>query len=500
MRKSISYGGAEMGQRSPRVQADKNPFHGSTGGSMAVGGLLQMATDPNHWQPGYGISGQDVSAWQTNTNWQAQWNMGSRFAYVKASEGDYYTSPTFWQQIQGSQSVGMVRGAYHFAIPNWSAADEQARYFVANGGNWTADGKTLPPVLDIEYNPYQGQVINGWNAGNVCYSMNAAQLSAWIHLFGDTVHSLTGRYPVIYSTTDWWKGCTLNDASFSDYPLWIAAYPTNPSTSPGELPASWGQFSFWQYSSTGPFDGDSNIWNGTGAQLSMMVNAWDRPGIAMPAGATPVTGRWWGDGKAYGGWFSGGQWCLQRPTNGPYCFWYGIGTDKPVVGDWNGDGIDTPGIVRNGQWQLTNSITALTVDRVVNYGAATDTPIAGDWDGTGVTTIGVVRNGMWYLTNSLSTYPGVAYAFPYGNPGDTPITGNWAGGRSWGIGVVRNGWFYLSNNGQGVDNYFPFGVGTDTPVTGDWDGVGGATVGIVRNGTWQLTNNNNTRQVNIVFN
>ncbi|WP_415854078.1 GH25 family lysozyme [Sinomonas sp. G460-2] len=499
MRQSVGFGGAEMGQHSQRVQAAKQGSN-AIGRGMAASSLVPAARST--WQPGYGIPGQDVSAYQSSINWQAQWSMGSRFAYVKASEGDYYTSPTFWQQIQGSQSVGMVRGAYHFAMPNWSAGDEQARYFVANGGKWTADGITLPPVLDIEYNPYVGRTDLGWNPGNVCYSMNAAQLSSWIHQFGDTVHALTGRYPVIYTTTDWWKGCLLNDSSFSDYPLWIASYPdpNNPSNTPGTLPASWGQFSFWQYSSTGPFDGDSNIWNGNGTQLSMMVNAWDRPGIGMPAGATPISGRWWGDGKAYAGWTQGGQWCLQRPTAGPYCFWYGNATDKPVVGDWNGDGIDTPGIVRNGVWQLTNSISTLSVDRVIAYGLPTDTPITGDWDGTGVTTIGVVRNGMWYLTNSLDPYPGVKYAFPFGNPGDTPLTGNWTGGRNFGVGVWRNGWFYLSNNGQSLDNAFAYGLGTDTPVTGDWDGVGGATVGIVRGSTWQLTNSNWTRQVNIVFN
>ena len=48
----------------------------------------------------------------------------------------------------------MVRGAYHFANPRTSSGADQARYFVQNGGAWTADGKTLPGLLDIEFNPY----------------------------------------------------------------------------------------------------------------------------------------------------------------------------------------------------------------------------------------------------------------------------------------------------------------------------------------------------------
>ncbi len=82
------------------------------------------------------------AAIRPSVNWQQQWNMGARFAYVKASEGNYYTNEFFGSQYQGSRSVGMIRGAYHFAIPNWSSGADQARYFVQNGGGWTA---TAPP-------------------------------------------------------------------------------------------------------------------------------------------------------------------------------------------------------------------------------------------------------------------------------------------------------------------------------------------------------------------
>lgn len=259
----------------------------------------------------------------------------------------------------------------------------------------------------------------------------------------------------------------------------------------------------WQAGQTFTTDGGTSVTVNavTAATATVTVSALQhRPDIAMPAGATPITGRWWGDGKVYGGWVQNGKWCLQQPAAPPYCFWYGRSTDIPVAGDWNGDGIDTPGIVRNGVWQLTNSFSSLSVDRIITYGLPTDTPITGDWDGRGVTTIGVVRNGMWYLSNSLDPYPGVAYAFPFGNPGDKPLTGNWTGTRAFGVGVWRNGWFYLSNNGQSVDNAFPYGNSTDLPVTGDWDGIGGATVGIVRGSSWQLTNSNYGRQVNIIFN
>lgn len=225
-----------------------------------------MAADPGHWRPTIGIAGQDVSAHQGNVNWQSQWNQGSRWAYVKASEGNYYLNENYTQQYNGSRDVGMVRGAYHFAIPNWSSGADQARYFVANGGGWTADGYTLPPVLDIEYNPYAGRTINGFYFGNTCYDMSKAQLGQWAADFGNTVKALTGRFPVIYSTTDWWNTCVGNP-TFGNYPLWLASYWNNPTNSPGNMPVSWDNYTMWQYSSTGPFEGDSNIFNGTYDQL-----------------------------------------------------------------------------------------------------------------------------------------------------------------------------------------------------------------------------------------
>ncbi|WP_307080073.1 GH25 family lysozyme [Arthrobacter pascens] len=213
--------------------------------------------------PTFGIQGLDVSGHQPSVDWQHQWNMGARFAYVKASEGNYYTNPSYSSQYQGSRNVGMIRGAYHFAIPNWSSGADQARYFVQNGGGWSADGYTMPPVLDFEFNPYEGRTINGFYFGNTCYGMSPAQLGSWVRDFGNTMRSMTGRLPVIYTNTSWWNQCLGNPSGFGDYPLWVAAYPSSPTNNAGGVPtASWSTYSIWQYSSTGPFAGDSNVWNG----------------------------------------------------------------------------------------------------------------------------------------------------------------------------------------------------------------------------------------------
>ena len=136
--------------------------------------------------------GLDVSSYQGNVNWSTVAANGGRFAYIKATEGTGYTNGYFAQQYNGSYNAGLIRGAYHFALPNASSGATQANYFVSHGGGWSRDGKTLPPALDIEYNPY----------GATCYGLSQSAMTAWIHDFSNTVLSRTGRYPTIYTTTD----------------------------------------------------------------------------------------------------------------------------------------------------------------------------------------------------------------------------------------------------------------------------------------------------------
>ncbi|WP_416377059.1 GH25 family lysozyme [Arthrobacter sp. CDRTa11] len=260
MAEAVGQGGAEMGQRSARVTAS------DPSGSSRKLTTESLATEGT-WMPTFGVQGLDVSGHQPSVDWQQQWNMGARFAYVKATEGSYFTNDYFNSQYQGSRNVGMIRGAYHFAIPNGSSASDQARFFVQNGGGWSADGYTMPPVLDFEFNPYAGRTINGFYFGNTCYDMSPTQLASWVREFGSTMLSMTGRLPVIYTNTNWWKECLGDPPGFGDYPLWVAAYPAAPTNNAGAIPSSWSTYSIWQYSSTGPFAGDSNVWNGSMAQL-----------------------------------------------------------------------------------------------------------------------------------------------------------------------------------------------------------------------------------------
>ncbi|GAA3566428.1 lysozyme [Amycolatopsis ultiminotia] len=185
--------------------------------------------------------GIDVSSYQGSVDWASYWKQGKKFAYVKATEGTGYQNPDFSQQYDGSYKVGMIRGAYHYARPDTSGGAAQADYFVAHGGGWSKDGKTLPGTLDIE-----------WGPSSDCYGLSQAAMVSWIKAFSDEYHKKTTRWPVIYTATSWWSECTGNKGDFSaTNPLWVARY----ASSAGTLPYHWGFYTFWQYTST-PLDQD----------------------------------------------------------------------------------------------------------------------------------------------------------------------------------------------------------------------------------------------------
>jgi len=186
-------------------------------------------------------------------DWPAAFHRGARFAYVKATESTSYTNPSFTQQYHGSQRAGLVRGAYHFALPDRSDGATQALYFVTHGGGWSPDGSTLPPMLDIEYNPY----------GATCYGLSGPQMTRWVSDFSAAVHSRTGRFPIIYSTRDWWSTCTTSPNISARNPLFVACYCPNPGAMPNG-----GQYqTIWQYNDNGPLPGDQDLFNGTYADL-----------------------------------------------------------------------------------------------------------------------------------------------------------------------------------------------------------------------------------------
>jgi hypothetical protein len=140
-------------------------------------------------------------------------------------------------------------------------------------------------LLDIEYNPYTGT-----DGTNSCFGLSTGAMVLWINDFAETVKAQTGVYPAIYSTTDWWTTCTGNNAGMGAQPLFIARYPASLSSGAGTLPASWSRYTMWQYSSTGPWPGDSDVFNGSESDLATFARTGGTVPAPAPAPApAPVT-------------------------------------------------------------------------------------------------------------------------------------------------------------------------------------------------------------------
>jgi GH25 family lysozyme M1 (1,4-beta-N-acetylmuramidase) len=210
------------------------------------------------------VHGIDVAAFQhprgVRVNWAAVAKAGYKFAAVKVTEGTYYVNPWGARDLVGAKQAGLYVTPYHFAIPNRGGGAPQARYAVQRS-HYATGGQMLPLMLDIEYDPYTGT-----DGTNECYGLSHARMTAWIAAFIATARSLTGQFPVIYTTAGWWHACTGGSKAFSADPMWVAAY----GFAKPPLPAGWRVWTFWQYTSTGtvrgvdtPGNTDLNVFNTT---------------------------------------------------------------------------------------------------------------------------------------------------------------------------------------------------------------------------------------------
>jgi GH25 family lysozyme M1 (1,4-beta-N-acetylmuramidase) len=177
--------------------------------------------------------------------WNTIARAGYKFAAVKGTEGDYYVNPYAAGDLKSAKAAGLDVAPYHFAIPNATGGASQAQFAVEYSG-YAPGPRTLPLMLDIEYDPY-----NSIDHANMCYGLSAARMTAWLSAFVSTARALTGQYPVIYTTANWWDTCTGRSAAFGADPMWIAAYGF---TSP-PMPPGWRTWTFWQYTSSGTVPG-----------------------------------------------------------------------------------------------------------------------------------------------------------------------------------------------------------------------------------------------------
>ncbi len=191
------------------------------------------------------LTGPDVSRWQhingAPIDWSAVHASGQSFAFVQATRGPDTPNPYFAADWRDIAAAGMIRAAYHYAIPDWSptSAADQARTFIGKVGT-TQELGDLAPTLDLEQD-------NG---------LPPDALIRWAQSFLTTVEQLTGRTPIIYTYRYFWQTKMANTTAFKNYPLWIAQY-TSATTPSYPLVGGWSQQTLWQYTSSGHLPGIS---------------------------------------------------------------------------------------------------------------------------------------------------------------------------------------------------------------------------------------------------
>src|SRR5690606_6980585 len=193
------------------------------------------------------IHGIDVSRHQGHIDWNAVARAGTRFAYIKATDGGDYLDPSFRTNWEQSRAAGIPRGAYHFVY--WCRpAHEQVAWFAANV---PAEPDALPPVLDLE-----------WNHQSSCkhnLSREQALDMGRVLLAGMEAH--TGKVPIIYTDINFHRDVL--EGVPLDNPMWLRSVAAQPHERYRDRP-----FAFWQYTQTGTVPGirtevDRNAWFGS---------------------------------------------------------------------------------------------------------------------------------------------------------------------------------------------------------------------------------------------
>jgi lysozyme len=199
------------------------------------------------------LEGVDVADGEGTVDWGAVANSGRRFAFTKATQGDYFTASTFNTNWSGIAAAGMYRGPYHFfdgTIDGVAQADHFLAVLNDAGGLQPDD---LPPVLDIECPTSSSQSAASTkceypgNSGWAPPSVIAQRAFDWLN----TVAAATGRTPLVYSYPSWFSDVTFTDPALASYPLWIASLSNTCAT----VPDPWSTTVFWQYSFSGTVPG-----------------------------------------------------------------------------------------------------------------------------------------------------------------------------------------------------------------------------------------------------
>ena len=223
------------------------PDSGLTMGSLLLDAPSTVSQGVHGVCPGGATTfGVDVSDYQSDIDWGTAAGAGVKFAFIRVSDGTGYPDSKYSQNWPAARAAGVVRGTYQF----FRSSDDpiaQADLLISQMG--ALQPGDMPPVADVE------------STDGVDNAGRANRLQQWL----DHVEQATGVTPIIYTGGYFWEDNV--GADFSRYPLWHAGYTGG--NCPSSVAAQWGDWAFWQYTSTGGVSGipganvDQDNFNGT---------------------------------------------------------------------------------------------------------------------------------------------------------------------------------------------------------------------------------------------
>jgi lysozyme len=198
------------------------------------------------------VQGIDVSKYQHEIDWREVKKAGTRFAFIKATEGGDLLDSRFRDNWDGAREAGVPRGAYHFVF--WCRpAKDQVRWFIRNVPK---EADALPPVLDVE-----------WSHKTSCRRPTAEKARAKMREMLRAFEAHYGRKPIIYTDITFHEDVLEGTKEFDDYPFWVRSVADKPAERYGAR-----QWEFWQFTATGkvpgvPGDVDRNAFYGSEKQF-----------------------------------------------------------------------------------------------------------------------------------------------------------------------------------------------------------------------------------------
>ncbi|WP_188518720.1 glycoside hydrolase family 25 protein [Alsobacter metallidurans] len=228
------------------------------------------------------IHGIDVSRWQGEVDWNSVRDAGTKFAFIKATEGGDHLDPAFNRNWAGAKAAGVPVGAYHFVY--WCRpAAEQAKWFVQH---IPTDPDALPPVLDVEWNGHS----------QTCPKKVPRDVALEkIKIMLAELERHTGKRPIIYTDITFHEEVLRGE--LNEYPFWIRSVAAEPHERYSDR-----QYALWQWTTTGRVPGirgdvDRNAFHGSEKQWMAFLDSTQRPGaaparriapdMAPPSGAPP---------------------------------------------------------------------------------------------------------------------------------------------------------------------------------------------------------------------